>query len=70
MALKRFYQILSILSALFGVFLILYPKIKVLGAVTGLSNVPPNINLGFGIFFLISGIALFAVQYLDKRFSE
>jgi len=70
MALKRFYQILSILSALFGIFLMLYPKIKILGAVTGLSNIPANVNIGFGIFFLIAGIALFTTQYLDKKFNE
>jgi len=67
MALKRFYQILSLLSAIFGILLMIYPKMGIVGAVIGLSNVPSNINLGFGLFFIIAGIALFTVQYLDKK---
>ena len=70
MALKRFYQVLSIISAVFGIYLILGNKIKILGNIIGISNISPGINLGFGIFFFIAGLTLFAVQYIDKKFNE
>lgn len=69
MALKRFYQILSILSIVFGISLLLGTKIKIIGGITGMENIPVSINLIFGVFFLLSGTALFIVQHLDKKFN-
>ena len=34
-----------------------------------MENIPASINLIFGVFFLLSGTALFIVQHLDKKFN-
>ena len=65
--LKKFYQVLSILSVIFGLFLLASMKMKNFGAVIGLSNLSVKLNLGFGLFFAICGIVLFLIQIADKK---
>ena len=65
--LKKFYQILSILSVAFGIILLASSQVKSLGAVIGLSNISAEIGVSFGLFFTICGLTLFLIQKADKK---
>ena len=67
MALKKIYQILSILSIIFGAGITFSSKITVLGAITGIQNMTSSTRLEFSIFFIVAGIALFVIQSKDNN---
>ena len=66
MELKSFYKWLSIISIVFGGFLLINTQVTIAGFAINDSMLTTNSTVLWSAFFLIAGIALFVIQKKNK----
>lgn len=64
---KIFYTILSCLSLVFGALVLGSTKIDILGDAIRTSQIPLSTNISFGVFFIVMGVILLALQFVGKE---
>jgi len=59
MNITHFYNVLSIISISFGLFLLASSQFTMLGAIIGIEEISSFTRVSFGVVFLMLGVALF-----------
>jgi len=59
--------LLSIILILIGATLLINSQTPILGAVTGLKNLTPNVSLIAGLVFIVAGIIVYYEEYSEEH---
>ncbi|MFA5992815.1 MAG: hypothetical protein WC796_03860 [Candidatus Pacearchaeota archaeon] len=61
---KVFFRVLSLVSVVFGIFLMLTSQVRILGSAVGVTEISSFKSISFGIIFIVLGLVLFG---LDRK---